>query len=171
MSSKHGAILLQFCLLLRTTWVNTQARHMTAATNRGRRLLFRLFTMVLLLESCLPLGLRGAQLNNWHWRNPSPFANTMRSLTFGNGRFVAVGDGGVIHTSLDGYIWDDGRRPVTTSLHKVAFLNGEFTAVGAGGTWLTSSNGLDWVAYSTGASDALFAVAYQNGFYVACGLG
>src|SRR2546427_11343063 len=79
-------------------------------------------------------------LDNWHWRNPSPFANSLRSACFGAGKFVGVGDGGIIHTSPDGITWDDGRRPVTRALRKVIFANGQFVAVGHDGVIATSSD-------------------------------
>ena len=40
-------------------------------------------------------------LDNWHWRNPTPFSDTMRSVCFGAGTFVAVGENGVIHASTE----------------------------------------------------------------------
>src|SRR5437867_2133776 len=72
-------------------------------------------------------------LDHWHWRNPPPFANSLRSTCFGAGKLVGVGDGGVIHTSADGIAWDDGRRPLTSALRKVIFANGQFVAVGHDG--------------------------------------
>ncbi len=109
-------------------------------------------------------------LNNWHWRNPSPFPDTMHSITFGAGEFVAVGDGGVVHTSTDGTTWDSGRRPVVFGLNKVIYTNGEFVAVGNAGTIITSTNGTDWTVQNSGASNDLYAVAYGNGKFVAVGL-
>src|SRR5258707_15805211 len=63
--------------------------------------------------ACLILNaafsVRSDPLDAWHWRNPSPFGDSMSSCAFGAGRFVAVGSGGVIHTSVDGTAWDEGR--------------------------------------------------------------
>src|SRR5947199_6820693 len=83
-------------------------------------------------------------LDNWHWRNPSPFANSLRSACFGAGKFVGVGDGGIIHTSPDGITWDDGRRPVSSALRKVIFAYGQFVAVGHDGVIATSTDGYSW---------------------------
>jgi len=83
---------------------------------------------------------------------------------------VAVGDGGVIHTSSDGASWDDGQRPVLFTLNKVIYGNGEFVAVGNSGSIITSSNAVDWAVQSSGASNDLYAVAFGNGRFVACGL-
>ena len=43
--------------------------------------------------------------NEWRWRNPLPQGNTLRSVTYGNGKFVAVGQFGTIMTSVDGDQW------------------------------------------------------------------
>jgi hypothetical protein len=109
-------------------------------------------------------------LDNWHWRNPSPFPDTMHSVTFGAGEFVAVGDGGVVHASSDGTNWDAGRRPVLFTLNKVIYANGEFIAVGNSGSIIISTNGVDWTVQNSGVANDLYAVAYGNGRFVVCGL-
>jgi hypothetical protein len=109
-------------------------------------------------------------LDNWHWRNPSPFPDTMHSVCFGGGLFVAAGDGGVVHTSSDGTNWDSGHRPVLFTLNKVIYANGEFVAVGNSGAIVTSTDGVDWTVQSSGAANDLYAVAYGNGRFVVCGL-
>lgn len=35
-------------------------------------------------------------LDTWHWRNPLPQGNTLKSVAYGNATFVAVGDNGTI---------------------------------------------------------------------------
>ena len=109
-------------------------------------------------------------LDGWHWRNPTPFPDTMHSVCFGAGKFVAVGDGGVVHTSDDGTAWDAGQRPVVFTLNKVIYANSQFIAVGNSGTIITSSNAVNWCVQNSGASNDLYAVAYGNGRFVACGL-
>jgi hypothetical protein len=109
-------------------------------------------------------------LDNWYWRNPVPFPDTMHSVCFGAGTFVAVGDSGVVHTSSDGTTWDAGQRPVLLTLNKVIYANSEFIAVGNAGTIITSSNAVDWTVRNSGASNDLYAVAYGNGKFVATGL-
>src|SRR5690349_23669841 len=44
-------------------------------------------------------------LDHWHWRNPLPQGNTLKSIVFAAGRFVAVGDAGAVVTSIDGLNW------------------------------------------------------------------
>jgi hypothetical protein len=108
-------------------------------------------------------------LDHWVWRNPSPFASWLRSVCFGGDRFVAVGDGGMVHTSADGLSWDAGMRIGTNYLNAVAHLGGQFIAVGDNGTILTSPDALGWISRSSGTTNHLLAVTYGNGRFVVCG--
>jgi len=134
--------------------------------NRPRRLAAFLFSLTFLTSTLVQADI----LDSWHWRNPSPFPDTMHSVCFGAGTFVAVGDGGVVHTSSDGTTWDAGQRPVLFTLNKVIYANGEFIAVGNAGAIVTSSNAVDWTVQNSGASNDLYAVAFGNGKFVATGL-
>ena len=98
-----------------------------------------------------------------------PFPDTMQSVCFGNGKFVAVGVNGVIHTSSDGLSWDEGQRPYVATLNKVIFANGRFMAVGSGGAIITSTNGLLWNSQASSTTDDLFGLTFGNGTYAACG--
>ena len=98
-----------------------------------------------------------------------PFSDTMQSLCFGDGKFVAVGSGGVIHASNDGQLWNDGQRPVIFTLKRVIYANSQFMAVGDHGTIVTSSNGFAWTQQVSGTTDDLLAVTFGNGLYVASG--
>ena len=42
----------------------------------------------------------------WEWRNPLPQGNDLNSITFGNGRFVAVGTEGTVISSSNGRLWE-----------------------------------------------------------------
>ena len=103
--------------------------------------------------------------------SPAAFANPLRSISYGSGKFVAVGDGGVIHASLDGITWDSGQRPTVSLLHKVIFANGRFVAVGENGTIVVSADGNSWTNEVSGTANALYSVTYDHGTYVACGQG
>jgi hypothetical protein len=108
-------------------------------------------------------------LDSWHWRNPAPFSDTMQSICFGDGKFVAVGSEGVIHTSSDGQLWDDGQRPVLFTLNKVIYANGQFVAVGNRGTIVASPDGFHWSPQVSGTTNDLLAVTFGKGIYVAAG--
>jgi hypothetical protein len=127
--------------------------------------------LCIILFALTPFKSRGDMLDSWHWRNPGPFGDTMRSVCFANGKFVAVGDGGVIHTSADGVQWDDGQRPVLLTLNRIIYGNGMFLAVGNSGEIVTSTEGANWTPRNSGTGDNLYSVAYGNGRFIACGPG
>jgi hypothetical protein len=91
-------------------------------------------------------------------------------VAYGNGLFVAVGDGGLILTSVDGSTWTDRSVP-GFDLHRIAFANGTFVAVGKTGTILTSTDSVAWVHQDSGTMFSLKDVAYGDGVYVAVGVG
>jgi hypothetical protein len=73
----------------------------------------------------------------WTHINPAPNSD-LYSVTFGNGEFVAVGQGGTIMTSSDGAIWTPQISGTNTLLYSVTYGNGRFVAVGLYGTILVS---------------------------------
>jgi len=98
----------------------------------------------------------------------------VRSVTFGQGLFVAVGGSyvdvpGAILTSRDGVNWVRRNAVNRMNLHQVAWGGGIFVAAGDSGTILISTNGIAWQAQRSGTSASLTGVAYGNGLYVAGG--
>ncbi len=92
-------------------------------------------------------------LDPWHWRNPLPQGHTLRGEVYGNGQFVALGDGGTILTSTDGASWMMQTSGTTSTLNGVASGAGIFVAVGAGGTIVTSTTGSTWTARTSRRSE------------------
>jgi HYDIN/CFA65/VesB-like, Ig-like domain len=109
---------------------------------------------------------------NWTGGNLSgSFLENLRGVTFGNDRFVAVGDGesgSQIVYSSDGTNWVDV-SPLSKPLHGVAFGAGQFVAVGDAGAILTSSNGANWTAQASRLSVRLNAVTFAAPLFVAVG--
>ncbi|MDP3207780.1 MAG: hypothetical protein Q8M65_01400, partial [Rhodoglobus sp.] len=70
------------------------------------------------------------------------------AITFGLGRFVAVGGGGLIATSTEGKTWTSVVTNTTEPFSAVTFGGGKFIALGTGGRTYVSSDGVIW---STGA--------------------
>jgi hypothetical protein len=71
-----------------------------------------------------------------------------RGLTFGGGRFVAVGGSStsISMVSSDGMTWDPEDRGLGAWLGGVAFLNGEFVAAGGNGARVHSEDlGATWI--------------------------
>lgn len=110
----------------------------------------------------------------WTARTTPAAAGQLRSITFGAGLFVAVGDGGAILTSPDGVTWTQRTSGVTKQLQSVAFGTAGFVAVGPEQTVLLSTNGTTWTNQSYPAftgEDANFqvsegSVAFGAGLYV-----
>lgn len=132
---------------------------------RSGRWLSLLFTLV--VSSSAIAGM----LDNWHWVNPTPYSDTMESICFAAGKFVAVGQNGLIHVSLDGQTWNSGKHLGTHGLNRVIYADGQFIAVGDAGTIFTSTDGLTWQSQLSGTTSNLFAVAFGNGRFIACGTG
>jgi uncharacterized repeat protein (TIGR01451 family) len=90
-------------------------------------------------------------------------------ITYGQGRFVAVGNKGVIVTSTNLVNWSQGTSGTEQPLEAVAFGNNTFVAVGSGATILTSANGTSWVARNAGNTNHLKGVAFGGNLFVAAG--
>ncbi|OPY58310.1 MAG: Serine/threonine-protein kinase PknB [Pelotomaculum sp. PtaU1.Bin035] len=112
-------------------------------------------------------------LNHWNIRN-SPFrSKALRSVSYGNGIFTAVGLDGVMLTSTDGVDWKGGdfiaNVGINSALWGLTYGNGVFVAVGGNGVIITSSDGVEWKKGNSGTFHDLRGVAYGNGLFVAVG--
>ena len=108
----------------------------------------------------------------------------LKGVTYGNGRYVAVGDRLTIVTSANGMNWDTGRsaRCYNYYLRDVTCGNGSFVAVG-GFNFVTGSQifkyltgrrfsrrgGLGYFLYPGITDQYLNGIAYGNGIFVAVG--
>jgi hypothetical protein len=91
-------------------------------------------------------------------------------VAFGNGVFVAVGDGGTVLLSSSGTAWTQPLTGSSDFLWNVAFAHNTFVVVGGvQGTILTSSDGQSWTPRNSGTGNGLFNVGYGNGTFVAVG--
>lgn len=122
----------------------------------------------------------------------------LHSVSFGNGRFVAVGDDGTIMVSRDGNVWSttvigptdlyavtwgDGNRFYASSgldeewqqtilagpITDLASGDGLIVGVGQQGLTLTSEDGQAWRVRPTGVRSHLASVVYGNKTFVAVG--
>jgi hypothetical protein len=109
---------------------------------------------------------------NWTSRT-APGANAWASVTYGNGLFVAVTDGGStsrIMTSPDGVNWTYRTAPNTNDWKAVTYGNGLFVAVsatGSGNRVMTSTDGITWTSRTSAANSSWISVTYGNGLFVA----
>jgi hypothetical protein len=107
-------------------------------------------------------------LETWNWRNPLPqnFNPTSR-LGFGNGNFIAMGDGWV-YQSPDGVNWEGRNSNMQASLfNDVQFIDGQFIAVGVSGGIITSPDGWNWQSANSPTDRNINAVWGENGVDVA----
>ena len=93
----------------------------------------------------------------------------LRAVGFGNGKFVAVGDCGVVVSSNDGDDWITLNNVTTVQLNGIAWAVSNFVVVGEQGTILTSPDGNFWIRRKSGTKESLSGVAYGNGVFVAVG--
>src|SRR5262245_29711552 len=102
----------------------------------------------------------------WQWRNPSPLGASLRSVAFGEGTYVAVGDRGAILVSQDATNWTS--RSITTpfAFSGVAYGSGVFIAVGDG-IWV-SGEGNNWFQISS-SPVMLRDVVYAEAGFTAVG--
>ena len=109
-------------------------------------------------------GFAGEPLDTWHVRTTplSPTALNLEGVAFGNGRWVIVGDDGLILSSTDGSQWTQEANPAPASLDDVVFGNGTFVALGSNlNNLLTSPDGQHWTKQSPGISGA-FEVIFDG---------
>ncbi len=110
-----------------------------------------------------------------------------RSVTYGNGLFVAVANAGEngganrVMTSTDGITWTEQVTPTdgdgfqTSSWRSVTFGNGLFVAVADDARFsveprtrvMTSPDGFTWTARTAATANAWRSVTYGNGLFVA----
>ena len=99
--------------------------------------------------------------------------NNWRSVTYGNGLFVAVaysGSGNRVMTSPDGSTWTSRTSAADNNWYGVTYGNGLFVAVATSGTGnrvMTSPDGSTWTSRTSAADNYWYGVTYGNGLFVA----
>ena len=86
-----------------------------------------------------------------------------------NGKYVAVGQSGVILTSEDGIDWTVQTSGTINGLTSVTYGNGKYVTVGVLGIILTSEDAITWTSQTSGTTKDLMGVTYGEGKYVAVG--
>ena len=102
---------------------------------------------------------------------PAEPAPDIKSVAFGAGRYVAVGDKGAIFSSSDGVTWSKKDSGTTGTLRSVIYGKNQFVAVGDSGVIRTSTNGETWNRRSYGDIAFLKSLIYVAGKFVAVGGG
>jgi hypothetical protein len=95
-----------------------------------------------------------------------PTTSSLYKVTYGNSKFVAVGEYGAILTSPDGTTWTSSFTFGNLgTFQAVTYGNGIFVVVGSGQNWggatvITSTDGTTWTERTSGASSFLLDVTY-----------
>ena len=99
-----------------------------------------------------------------------PLTNTLNDIIFANNFFLAVGDGGIIRSSLDGFTWTDETSGTTENLNGITYkvvasgLYLELDGLPAN-SYMTTENDLTMTTETTGAglpNQVLFVVVGDN---------
>ena len=96
-------------------------------------------------------------------------AKQFNDVAFGNGLFAAVGEDGLIQTSVDGKVWDSRQVVAGQTLNAVAYGGGQFIAIGDNGFIARSSDGKTWNSGFTGLAKNFKGISYGNGQFMAVG--
>ena len=101
---------------------------------------------------------------------PAP-AGSWKSVTYGNGVFVAVANDGTdrVMSSSDGVTWTARSAAEANTWISVTYGNGLFVAVANTGTnqVMTSTDGVTWTARAAAEANLWTSVTYGNGLFVA----
>jgi hypothetical protein len=76
--------------------------------------------------------------------NGTDKAGTFRGIVYAAGKFVAVGDGGLVETSTDGGSWTKRSSGTIYNLYAITYGGGLFVAVGYHGIIISSPDGTTW---------------------------
>jgi hypothetical protein len=89
-------------------------------------------------------GLIFTSIDGLKWSVRSSGTPSLRGIVWSGSQIVAVGTGGTIVTSPDGYRWSAQISGVTGTLNAAAWSGTEFRVVGDGGAMLVSADGVAW---------------------------
>src|SRR6185503_3796833 len=113
---------------------------------------------------CLALSLFCAPLDQWFRRNPAQQWDTLVSVAYGNGRWVAIGEFGTVVVSTNGQDWQVASgEPYQT---QIAFGNGVFVMVNGLG-YFTSTDGVHWQERFSDAVNSRRHVVFCGGQFMA----
>lgn len=100
---------------------------------------------------------------------PSGASQTFNAVTYGNGKYVAVGDAGIIYVSTDRKVWSPRSSGTSQNLNSVAYGAGVFVAVGESNTRVVSNDGDTWSTGTIAASFTPKSIVFGNSLFIASG--
>ena len=104
---------------------------------------------------------------------PNTSISGLRSVCYGNGKFVTVSPASNIFAySTDGITWTEGTMPSQQMWFSVYYGNGKFVAVAfSSNVFAYSTDGITWTEGTMPSSQQWLSVCYGNGKYVAIAQG
>jgi hypothetical protein len=122
------------------------------------------FTAGVVNVSVTPAG----PLDQWRRVHPAPQNEVLYDVSYGNGRFIGVGENGTLVHSTNGIHWSATRMRGDALISGITFGNGQFVAVG-GANILSSTTGIGWSPAVGWTELELQSVIFANGRFVAVG--
>ena len=107
--------------------------------------------------------------NTETWSCPQEIVDDKQlyGITYGNNKFIAVGESGTVVRSDNGSVWDISTSNTTGTLYSVAFGNSRFVGVGYNTVIVSTDNGTSFTRTET--SYDFNDISYGNGLFVAVG--
>lgn len=100
-------------------------------------------------------------LDTWHQRTSGTSAN-LHAVTYGAGRFVAVGQFGTLLHSTNGADWTRARENLNPTFSSVAYGAGLFVTVGEWGFIYTSTDAVNWTWRTSNTTNDLHCIRWLN---------
>jgi len=103
------------------------------------------------------------------WLCPAPIVSDKKlyGITYGNNKFIAVGESGTVIRSDNGSVWETRTSNTSASLYSIAFGNDRFVGVGSNTVIVSTDNGTSFL--ETYTTQTFKDVTYGNGVFVAVG--
>ena len=110
--------------------------------------------------------------HNSNWESAEmPTNRWWKSLTYGNGKFVAVATmSNIVAISSNGEDWIEYELPISATWEKIIYGNGMYVIIGQSNTVLHSTDGINWqqsTMPNSAGLDTWRYIAYGNNTFVA----
>ncbi len=111
------------------------------------------------------------ELYTWSSQASLSGVDVLNDIIYTGVIYLAVGNNGVIHTSLDGLTWTAQVSGTSESLNSVTWTGNMFVVAGSNGTLLTSHDGTSWSSQQSGVAVNLQDVIWNGSELMAVGDG
>lgn len=108
----------------------------------------------------------GDALDSLHLRNPLPTPETVRTIGFGGGKFLAADERGDVFTSVNGTSWTAVGNVGANFLTKIVYGNGRFVATSGSGNVLSTADGAAWDLVPLTTQNRIQRIAFGNGVFL-----